>query len=91
MVKQDMMKCELGSVVQSLAGKDKDKLFIVSNILNEQYVHLVDGKNRTLLNPKKKKIKHLIVCQEKSELKEKFEQAQYLLDSDIRKVLKTLK
>lgn len=85
------MKCDVGSIVKSQAGRDKDKFFIVTSLLNAGYVYLVDGKNRKLHAPKKKKIKHLIVCQQKSELKEKIEQAQYLLDSDIRKVLNNFK
>ena len=86
-----MMKCELGCIVKSKAGKDLGNYFIVSNILNKEYVYLVNGKNRKLAAPKKKKIKHLIVCRQESEFKEKIEQAQYLLDSDIRSILKDFK
>ena len=86
-----MMKCDVGDIVQSQAGRDRDQFFIVSSILGDEYVYLVDGKNKKLNNPKKKKIKHLIVRKQKSELKEKFEQSQYLLDSEIRKVLQNFK
>lgn len=86
-----MMKCDVGGIVQSQAGRDRDQFFIVSSILGDEYVYLVDGKNKKLNNPKKKKIKHLIVRKQKSELKEKFEQSQYLLDSEIRKVLQNFK
>ena len=86
-----MMKCDVGAIVQSQAGRDRDQFFIVSSILGDEYVYLVDGKNKKLNNPKKKKIKHLIVRKQKSELKEKFEQSQYLLDSEIRKVLQNFK
>jgi ribosomal protein L14E/L6E/L27E len=84
------MKCELGAIVQSTAGRDKNKFFVVSKIISNEYVLLVDGKNKKLAFPKKKKIKHLIVY-EQSKLKEKFEQEQYVLDSEIRQILKNFK
>ena len=86
-----MMKCDVGSIVQSKAGRDNNEFFVVSRILDKEYVYLVDGKSRKLTAPKKKKIKHIFVYQQVSELKEKLEQAQYVLDSDIRKVLKSFK
>ena len=49
----------IGQVVKSKAGRDKDKLFIVLEVVDESYVILVDGRLRKLKNPKKKKIKHL--------------------------------
>lgn len=49
----------VGHVVKSKAGRDKDKLFVVLGIVDENYVMIVDGKLRKLENPKKKKIKHL--------------------------------
>ena len=49
----------IGQVVKSKAGRDKDKLFVVLEIVDESYVMLVDGRLRKLDNPKKKKVKHL--------------------------------
>lgn len=51
----------IGQVVKSKAGRDKDKLFLVLDIVDDNYVMLVDGKLRKLENPKKKKIKHLMI------------------------------
>lgn len=50
---------ELGQVVKSNAGRDSDKFFIVVDIIDKNYVLLVDGDLRKLDNPKKKKIKHI--------------------------------
>ena len=52
-------KFVLGEYVVSKAGRDKDRLFIVTNILDELYVAVADGDLRKIDNPKKKKIKHL--------------------------------
>ena len=85
-----MMRYDVGSIVQSRAGKDKGMFFVVSKI-EHNFVFLVDGKKRTLSKPKKKKNRHLIVCQQCSELKEKFAKAQYMLDSEIKSVLRNFK
>lgn len=50
-----------GQVVKSKAGRDKDKLFTVIEVIDKDHVMIVDGKCRTLENPKKKKIKHLMI------------------------------
>lgn len=73
---------ELGQVVKSSAGRDSDKYFVVVNIIDKNYVLLVDGDLRKLDNPKKKKIKHIkktnIIFEEinkKIKAKEKFNNA----------------
>lgn len=46
------------SVVLSLAGRDKNGLFIVLAVENG-FAWYADGRSRTVLVPKKKKLKHL--------------------------------
>ena len=50
-----------GQVVKSRAGRDNGRIFLVLDVLDDQHVFVVDGDLRKLDNPKKKKIKHLIV------------------------------
>ena len=52
---------KVGQVVKSKSGRDKDKLFIVLDIVDDFYVLLVDGRLRKLKSPKLKNIKHLNV------------------------------
>jgi ribosomal protein L14E/L6E/L27E len=52
---------EIGQVVRSKAGRDKGKVFLILEILDDKYVLIVDGDMRKIENPKKKKIKHLVV------------------------------
>lgn len=52
---------QIGQLVKSKAGRDKGKLFIIKDIINDKYVYIVDGDLRKISNPKKKKIKHLII------------------------------
>lgn len=48
-----------GQIVKSKAGRDKDRVFLVSEVVDDQYVLIVDGKLRKWNSPKKKKVKHL--------------------------------
>lgn len=54
-----MEKLEIGQIVKSKSGRDKDRLFIVTKVLENGYVNVVDGKYKTLQNPKLKNIVHL--------------------------------
>ena len=56
----------LGRVVYSKSGRDKDRLFLIVGVLNEQYVLISDGSLRKIEKPKKKKIKHLILTDKMS-------------------------
>ena len=51
----------VGQIVKSKAGRDKDTLYLVLNIVDLSYVTVVDGRLKKLENPKKKKIKHLMI------------------------------
>lgn len=82
-------KIDIGRVVRSVAGRDKDRYFIIVGIPEEKgYVLLADGVLRKLSNPKKKKIKHIkpedaiidTVVQKTAEKKKIF-------DSELRKCL----
>ncbi len=48
-----------GQLVISKAGRDHNRHFIVLQIVDEQFVLLVDGDLRKIENPKLKKTKHL--------------------------------
>ena len=52
------VKNMIGLLAMSKAGHDKDHVYLVVEE-KEEYVLLVDGKNRLLENPKKKNKKHI--------------------------------
>ena len=62
-----MDRWEKGMLAKSLAGHDKDKIYVISG-LEDAYVYLVDGKIRTLEKPKKKKKKHVQLIREKNDI-----------------------
>ena len=77
------MNC--GAIVKSLAGHDKDEFFVVI-AADSEFAFIVDGKNKTLAKPKKKKYKHLEETGKYAQL------SAYnpLYDAHIRKELKSL-
>jgi len=82
---------EIGQVVLVKAGRDKGKAFIVVGSIDESYVYIANGKNRTMSKPKKKKIKHLEIKPEFfREIKEKIESGKPVFDDEIRKCLDSL-
>ena len=49
-----MDRWETGMLAKSLAGHDKDKVYVIVG-LDEQFTYLADGERKTLQSPKKKK------------------------------------
>ena len=49
---------KIGDLVLSKAGRDKGEYFLVVSV-EGSYASIVNGKQRKVLNPKKKNIKHL--------------------------------
>ncbi len=50
---------QIGRVCFSRQGRDKGRYFVITSIIDEQYVMIADGVFRKLAAPKKKKLKHL--------------------------------
>ncbi len=81
----------IGKVAYSKAGRDKGRIFVVVNVVDEDYVMLADGDLRKIENPKLKNVKHLtftklvaediMACINKGELPEN-----YLIRRNIKKI-----
>ena len=75
-----MVMYEAGMLARSKAGHDKAKMYIIKEV-DDTYVYLVDGRIRTLVHPKKKKKKHVLIVHGTYNMKE-------LDDAGIRKLIK---
>ena len=85
------MELSAGDIVYSLAGRDKDRIFIVLEVLDENYALLADGELRSVQKPKKKKIKHLKKTNITAELiKTKLDQKVKVTNTDLRRILAEL-
>lgn len=52
---------QIGDMVISKAGHDKDKVFVITAIVNGDFVLMADGSSRPTENPKLKRKRHLRV------------------------------
>ena len=76
-----------GSIVRSIAGRDKGDLFIVLSREGD-YAYLANGELRKVDRPKKKKLKHLQGSNSVSEfIKNKLETTGKVTNSEVRKAL----
>ncbi len=83
------MKLERFEVVESTAGRDEGCIYLVSEILDENFVLLIDGKTKPISKPKRKKVKHLkTLGVVESELCGTFEDKSKTNDGVIKKILK---
>ena len=54
-----MQEIQKGLIVRTISGHDKNEIYLVADI-KDNYVMLINGKSRSIDNPKKKNIKHII-------------------------------
>ena len=74
-------------VVKATAGREEGKLFYVLSAENE-FLQLVNGKDRTLEKPKRKKRKHVqLVLRPETRVAEKLRSGHPVLNSELRRDL----
>ncbi len=77
----------IADVVESAAGRDKGKLFYVIAV-DETYLTLANGKDRSLEKPKRKKRKHASkVLRSETRVAEKLRNGDKVLNSELRRDL----
>ena len=82
------MDLSAGDIVYSKAGRDKDKFFIVLEVLDSSYVLLADGALRGVEKPKKKKMKHLKKTIIKAQLiSKKLANNEKVTNTDLKRIL----
>ena len=69
-----------GELVMCIAGREKDRLMCVAEF-DGKYVYVCDGKERKLINPKRKNPKHVIKTDKK------FSDSMFSTDRALRKAL----
>ena len=86
-----MGKCMVADVVISTAGKDAGKLFYVLEA-DDSFLLLVNGKDRSLEKPKKKKGRHVNkVLRSETRVAEKLRAGDKVLNSELRRDLAQLR
>lgn len=83
------MKLSRFEIVKSTAGHDQGNIYLIVDILDNDYVLLIDGKNKKISNPKKKNIKHITSLNVvENQIESVFEDKSKINDGEIRKILK---
>ena len=78
---------QIADVVIATAGRDRGKLFYVIDV-DAVYLSLVNGKDRTLEQPKRKKRRHVDkVLRSETRVAEKLKQGDKVLNSELRRDL----
>jgi large subunit ribosomal protein L14e len=81
----------LGQIVNSRAGRDSGRYFIVVGIVDDNYVLIADGDLRKISNPKKKKVRHLVFHDKISQnVKNGLMENKRITDADLRKSLQSM-
>ena len=81
----------MGDLVISTQGRDKNRLFMVLETVDENYVLIANGSLRKTEKPKKKKIKHLEYSgKATSEILLKLSQNGIISNSELRKMLNSI-
>lgn len=87
----DYDSIKIGTVVTSLAGRDKGRSFIVVGQCDANHVYVADGMLRKLENPKKKKLRHLKLHNEVADsIRVKISEEKQVFNAEIRKCLLSL-
>ena len=83
----DLPDLQIADVVVSTAGRDAGKWFYVIN-MDETFLYLVNGKDRTLEKPKRKKRKHAEkVLRSETRVAAKLRAGDRVLNSELRRDL----
>lgn len=83
-----MERFEVGMLATSKAGHDINTLYVIIRVDNE-YLYLVNGKNHSLKNPKRKNIKHIQVIHYVNEdFQNKLTSNNKIQNEDIKRVIK---
>lgn len=59
---------QIGQFVRSKAGRDQGNIFIITKVVDDQFVQIADGDLRRIEKPKTKKVKHLVITKQVSEV-----------------------
>lgn len=82
------MEIRKADVVKSLAGRDKDKLFYVFEIVDQNFAIIADGKLRQIEKPKMKKLKHLAFYTDKETVvRQKILLGEQVTNAQLREIL----
>ena len=86
-----VVNISIGQLVTSNAGRDQTNIYLVIGILQNNYLLLVNGRERKFRNPKQKNIRHVNVLDSIAQgVAEKIHSGLKVTDEEIRQAIKIL-
>ena len=86
-----MPQLMLGQLAKSCAGRDKGRFVLIIDIVDKNYVYVVDGDLRRVEYPKKKKIKHIKLLDKRADdIATKLKNKRKIYNEEVKKALKEL-
>lgn len=84
-------KLQVGQIVCSKAGRDKDCYYIIYSVLDDKNVQVIDGTSRKIDNLKRKNIKHLRAEDKFAiDIAEKLKLGEKITNAEVKRSLKAL-
>lgn len=78
-----------GGICQSLQGRDKDRFYIIKQVLEGGFILVADGNVKKLASPKKKRLKHVRLLPARAEvIGNKLEKGEKVFDTEVYSALK---
>lgn len=88
MVKDSAAPLRPGHVVRSTAGRDRGACYLIVRALDQRFVAVADGLSRTVRNPKRKNLRHLVwVADAPEPIRSRLEAGGAVGDEEIRQAL----
>jgi ribosomal protein L14E/L6E/L27E len=77
-----------GQLVCSNSGRDRNRCYLVLKVIDNSFVHVVDGNVRKIDRPKRKNVKHLLVLPIKAcILAEKLKAGDCITNAEVRQAI----
>ena len=85
-----MQAVELGTIVYSVAGRDKGRFFVVVEIVDDKFIKIADGELRRIDKPKLKQLKHVKTDGDSlPKIAQKLAEGSKIFDAEIRSALRS--
>jgi ribosomal protein L14E/L6E/L27E len=86
-----VVNISMGQLVTSIAGRDEMQVYLVVGITNNNVLLLANGRERKMLNPKRKNIRHVNVLKSIAKgAAEKLQSGMKVTDEEIRQAIQDL-
>ena len=86
-----VVNISIGQLVTSNAGRDETNIYLVVGIEKNNYLLLVNGRDRKFKNPKQKNIRHVNVLKSIAQgVADKIQSGMKITDEEIRQAIKVL-